>query len=145
MNATEECTEVCNALLRGELSAIETYTQAIEKFHSEPERTALQAIRTDHVNSAARLCDHLVDMGSTPATNSGAWGSFAKAVEGTATLLGESPALTVLEEGEEHGINEYEAALRNADVMAEIKSVIRDQLLPPLGEHVSALERLRAK
>ena len=145
MNATDECAEVCNSLLRGELSAIETYTQAIEKFSSEPERAALQAIRTDHVNSAARLCDHLVDMGATPATNSGAWGSFAKAVEGSAKLLGESPALAVLEEGEEHGIGEYDEALRNPGVMDEIKTVIRQELQPPLGKHVSTLERLRAK
>lgn len=145
MNATEECTEVCNALLRGELSAIETYTQALEKFHSEPERASLQAIRTEHVNSAALLCDHLAEMGATPASSSGAWGTFAKAVEGTATMLGESPALAVLEEGEEHGINEYESALRNPDVMEEIKTVIRQHLLPPLSQHVSALEQLRAK
>lgn len=144
MNATDECAEVCNSLLRGELSAIETYTQAIEKFNSEPERAALQAIRTDHVNSAARLCDHLVDMGFTPATNSGAWGTFAKAVEGTAKLLGESPALAALEEGEEHGITEYEEALRNPEVMEEIKIVIRRDLQPPLSNHVSTLERLRA-
>jgi hypothetical protein len=145
MNATDECAEVCNSLLRGELSAIETYTQAIEKFSSEPERAALQAIRTDHVNSAARLCDHLVDMGSTPATNSGAWGTFAKAVEGSAKLLGESPALVALEEGEEHGISEYEEALRNPGVMEEIKAIIRSELQPPLGKHVSTLERLRAR
>jgi hypothetical protein len=53
--------------------------------------------------------------------------------------------LAVLEEGEEHGISEYEEALRNPDVMEEIKSVIRQHLLPPLSQHVSALERLRAK
>ena len=145
MNATDECTEVCKSLLRGELSAIETYTQAIQKFSSGPERAALQAIRTDHANSAALLCDHLVDMGATPVTDSGAWGTFARAVEGGAKLLGESPALAVLEEGEEHGAHEYEEALANPDVMQEIKTMIRRELLPPLGEHVSTLERLRRR
>ena len=145
MNATEECTGVCNSLLRGELSAIETYTQALGKFHSEVERTALQAIRAGHANSAAYLCDHLVEMGAIPATDSGAWGAFAKAIEGAATMLGESPALTVLEQGEEHGINEYESALRHPGVMEIVKSDIRNHLLPPLGEHVAMLERLRAK
>lgn len=145
MNATEECTEVCNNLLRGELSAIETYTQALGKFHSEVERVALQAIRTDHANNAAYLCDHLVEMGAVPVTGSGAWGAFAKVLEGAAAVLGESPALAVLEEGEEHGINEYEAALRHPGVMEKIKSDIRHHILPPLGEHVATLERLRAK
>lgn len=145
MNATHECIDVCNSLLRGELSAIETYGQALEKFENDTERSALRAIQNDHQNSAARLREHLIDMGAEPASDSGAWGTFAKAVEGTAKLLGESPALAALQQGEEHGVDEYEEALRNDDVMAEIKAVIRQQLLPPLSEHVAALERLRAR
>ncbi|WP_367872088.1 DUF2383 domain-containing protein [Luteolibacter sp. Populi] len=145
MNATDECIEVCNSLLRGELSAIETYTQAIAKFDGDPERRALEAIRDDHERSADRLRDHLADMGATAATDSGAWGSFAKAVEGSAKVLGESPALAALEQGEEHGIDEYENALRNADVMEEIKTVIRGDLLPALSEHIATLGRLRNK
>ena len=145
MNATHECIDVCNSLLRGELSAVETYSQALEKFENDVERSALRAIQNDHQNSAARLREHLLDMGAEPATDSGAWGTFAKAVEGTAKLLGESPALAALQQGEEHGIDEYEEALRNEGVMAEIKTVIRQQLLPPLSEHVVALDRLKAR
>ena len=145
MNATHECIDVCNSLLRGELSAIETYDQALEKFENDTERSALRSIQSDHQNSAARLRDHLIDMGAEPATDSGAWGTFAKAVEGTAKLLGESPALAALQQGEEHGIDEYEEALRNEGVMAEIKTVIRQQLLPPLSEHIAALDRLKAR
>ncbi|MCW1885950.1 PA2169 family four-helix-bundle protein [Luteolibacter flavescens] len=145
MNATHECIDVCNSLLRGELSAIETYDQAIEKFDSEIERSALRAIRNEHDASAALLREHLNDMGAAAATDSGAWGTFAKAVEGTAKMLGESPALAALQQGEEHGIDEYEKALRNRDVMEEVKVVIRQQLLPPLSEHIAALDRLRAK
>ncbi|MEK7952392.1 DUF2383 domain-containing protein [Luteolibacter soli] len=145
MNATHECIDVCNSLLRGELSAIETYGQALEKFENDTERSTLRAIQNDHQHSAARLREHLVDMGAEPATDSGAWGAFAKAVEGTAKMLGESPALAALQQGEEHGVDEYEEALRNKDVMDEIKTVIRQQLLPPLSEHVAALERLRSR
>ena len=144
MNATHECIDVCNSLLRGELSAVETYNQALEKFDSEIERSALRSIQSDHQHSAARLREHLIEMEAEPATESGAWGSFAKAVEGTAKMLGESPALAALQQGEEHGVDEYEEALRNRDVMDEIKTVIRQQLLPPLSEHIAALERLRA-
>ncbi|MCW1924742.1 PA2169 family four-helix-bundle protein [Luteolibacter arcticus] len=145
MNATHECIDVCNSLLKGELSAIETYNQALEKFEGETERTALRAIAGDHEKSASRLREHLSDMGAEAATDSGAWGSFAKAVEGTAKLLGESPALAALQQGEEHGVNEYEEALSNPDVMDEIKAVIRQELLPPLSGHIAALERLRAR
>jgi rubrerythrin len=145
MNATDECIDVCNSLLRGELSAIETYNQALEKFDTEVERSSLQAIRRDHEASAASLREHIRDMGATPSTESGAWGTFAQAVEGTAKMLGESPALAALQQGEEHGIDEYEEALRNPDVMEEIKGVIRQQLLPRLSEHVAALDRLKAR
>ncbi len=145
MNATHECIDVCNSLLRGELSAIETYNQALEKFDTEIEQTSLRTLRNDHENSASLLRGHIIDIGAEPSAESGAWGSFAQAVEGTAKLLGESPALAALKQGEEHGIDEYEEALRNPDVMEEIKAVIRQQLLPPLSEHVAALDRLRAR
>ena len=145
MNATHECIDVCNSLLRGELSAIETYNQALAKFDAEPGRTALENIRFDHEASASRLRDHLAEMGAEAATDSGAWGEFAKAVEGTAKVLGESPALKALEKGEEHGIDEYEEAIRNPGVMDEIKTVIRSRLLPPLSEHIAVLRNMRSK
>lgn len=144
MNATQECIDVCNSLLRGELAALETYDQAIEKFDTQAERGALREIRHDHERSVARLREHIADMGAEASTSSGAWGTFAKAVEGGAKLLGESPALAALQQGEEHGIDEYEAALRDPNVMEEIKNVIRGELLPPLSVHVAALNRLRA-
>ena len=145
MKTTDECIDVCNSLLRGELSAIETYTQAIARFEGDPENAALEDIRFDHEASASRLRDHLAEMGAEASTDSGVWGDFAKAVEGTAKLLGESPALMVLEKGEEHGIDEYEKALRNPGVMEEIKAVIRSYLLPPLSGHIAALKRMRKK
>lgn len=145
MNATAECIDVCNSLLRGELAAIETYTQAIAAFTGEPERSALESIRSDHQSSVGMLREHLTDMGADPSPTSGAWGEFAKALEGSAKIIGQSPALAVLERGEEHGIDEYEGALRNPGVMEEIKSVIRQELLPPLSGHIAALGRLRNK
>ena len=144
MNATEECIDICQKLLRGELSAIETYTQAIAKFDADIERSALEGIRFDHENSANRLRDHLREMGAEPANDSGTWGSFANILEAAAKALGESPALAVLKQGEEHGIDEYEEALRDSGVMTEMKSVIRESLLPPLSQHIITLNQLKA-
>ena len=135
MNSTDECIEVCNSLLRGELSAVETYTQAIGKFDGESERVALQGIRSDHEKAAARLRSHIQDMNGKPSDGAGAWGGFVQALEGAAMMLGESPALALLERGEQHGIDEYKEALANDDVMEEIKQVIRGQLLPSCAEH----------
>jgi len=139
----EACADACNQLLRGELSAIETYDQALEKFTDSQEAVTLGRLREIHTRHAEKLRQHLVSMGATPSTDSGAWGAFAKAVEGTAKLLGESPALQALIAGEEHGIDEYKEALQDEDVMAEIKTVIQSELLPEQRQNVQTLKQLQ--
>ncbi|MCW1917068.1 PA2169 family four-helix-bundle protein [Luteolibacter sp. GHJ8] len=143
MNSTEDCLDACNSLLRGELSAVETYNQAIEKFTSEKELSALEGIKADHIEAVGILRQHITDMGGEPSKDSGAWGTFAKAVEGGAKILGESPALAALIAGEEHGISEYREALESSGVMEEIKVQIRSKLLPALNSHVDTLKRLK--
>lgn len=93
MSNNESNIKVLNSLLRGEISAVETYNQAIEKFTGEQESVVLQRLKTEHVESAAILREQVTQAGGTPDTSSGAWGAFAKGVEGTAKLLGESTAL----------------------------------------------------
>ena len=97
----------------------------------------------EHQDSADDLREHLLEMEAVPDTDSGAWGSFAKAVEGTAKLLGESAALLALREGEEHGIREYKEALVGTDAMEEAKDLIRETLLPRLESHLPLLEGLK--
>ncbi|MCW1915855.1 PA2169 family four-helix-bundle protein [Luteolibacter sp. GHJ8] len=143
MNSTEDCIDTFNSLLRGELSAVENYNQAIEKFTNEPELGDLQAIKADHQEAVGILRQHVSHMGGTPAEDSGAWGTFARAVEGGAKLLGESLALSALIAGEEHGISEYQEALEQQGAMEEIKEPIRSKLLPALEKHINALKRLQ--
>lgn len=144
MKISEPCIEVCQKLLRGELSAIETYSQAVDKFQDSPEECeTLEQILMEHQDSADDLREHLLEMEAVPDTDSGAWGSFAKAVEGTAKLLGESAALLALREGEEHGIREYKEALVGTDAMEEAKDLIRETLLPRLESHLPLLEGLK--
>ena len=69
--------------------------------------------------------------------------SFAQALEGAATLFGESPALRVLQVGESHGISQYENALASEDVSAEAKVLIRKLLLPNLASHLTELQQRR--
>src|SRR5690606_36892790 len=127
----------CNRLLRGEISAVETYGQAIEKFAGEPEVATLRRIQDEHRESVAKLKANVLTMGGTPDTDSGAWGTFAKGVEATAKLFGESSAVAALRQGEEFGIGLYEAALEDEDVLPECKTLITQQLLPKLRTHLS--------
>jgi hypothetical protein len=146
MTATfDQCIDVSNSLLRGELSAVETYTQALGKFYREPERSILESIRSDHQDSVGRLRMHIDDMGVQPDEGSGVWGQFAKAVEGFAKVFGGTTALMALEAGELSGVDDYLVALDDPEVMDEIKKEIREVLLPRLEAHLKALRSLRAR
>lgn len=147
MNTTDttdhkSCIDVCNGLLRGELSAVETYSLAINRYVGKTAITDLQRIRSEHALSAARLSQHVRDMGGNPDDDSGAWGMFAKAVQGAANLFGAESAIESLQRGEEKGRSDYEDALKNDDVMAEAKEMIRSELLPRVNHHIATLERL---
>jgi len=138
----EHCIDVCNSLLRGEISAIETYTQAIEKFRGEPEVAMLENIRREHIASANRLRENVHEMGAAASTDSGAWGTWAKAVQGAAKLMGDTMALKALCEGEEHGEKSYRKALDDEGVMLSCKEMIRTELLPRQIRHIGIIRGL---
>jgi len=129
-----------NALLRGELAATETYQQAMAEV---PDRVAdeLRAIRDDHRAAANSLRECAHEVGVKPMQRSGVFGMFAKAIERTATFLGDHAALQSLKAGEEHGIRSYNRALRKG-CPPECESLIRTTLLPQTREHIDALDRL---
>ena len=142
--ATTEMTSTLNSLLRGEMSALETYGQALEKLKDKnaPGVAELEQLRKDHRDAADALNKHVAGHGETPSRDSGAWGTFAKAVEGTAKVFGNTAALKALKEGEEHGVKEYQGALEDEQLPAEMRSLIRDTLLPRQRRHVATIDRL---
>ncbi len=150
MNTTHEtitpthdhCIAVCNGLLRGELSAVETYGQAIEKYAGSPVTDELRRIRSDHSRSATWLSANVREMGGEPENDAGAWGLFATAVQGAANLFGENSAIESLQRGEEAGRKDYQEALLDDDVMTNCKLMIREDLLPPIIEHLASLDKL---
>lgn len=139
---SDPCIKVCNGLLRGELSAVETYSQAIEKFPGSAVVETLREIRSEHSLSASRLSSNVRDMGGEPEKNSGPWGIFATAIQGTANLFGAGSAMESLKKGEEAGHKDYLAALLNDDVMEDCKNMIRNELMPPLMNHIATLDNL---
>ena len=142
MQATQECVNTLNSLLRGELSATETYQQALEKLQNDPGGSELRSIHVEHREAANTLRKHVHGCGGKPDQGSGVWGTWAKLVEGTAKLFGNKAALKVLKEGEEHGVKEYEDALNDNTLPAECQTLIRSQLLPQTRKHISALDRI---
>lgn len=130
-----------NSLLRGEISAKETYVQAIEKLGVEGrgEVEVLREIAREHADAVDRLKSAVERAGGTPADSSGVWGAFARSVEGSAKALGDAAALKALKEGEEHGLKDYESALKNVD--ANSQRLIAD-FIPAQRRHIQQLDAL---
>ncbi|MDP0492175.1 MAG: DUF2383 domain-containing protein [Verrucomicrobiota bacterium JB023] len=139
----ETCISVCKSLHRGEISAISTYDQAVEKFANEPYVAELRKIRESHAQSEELLRNHILSMGGSPDTDGGAWETFAKTVQATADFFGDNSALSSLQMGEEHGEREYQDALANDGVMEEMKETIRNILLPRVQADQQVLANLK--
>ncbi len=141
---TTESTSTLNSLLRGEMSALQTYGQVIEKLKDDnaPGSAEFHQLRKDHRDAAEALQRFVAVQGNEPSHDSGPWGAFAKAVTGTAKLFGNTAALKALKEGEEHGVKEYESALEDESLPAAARSLIRDTLLPRQRQHIPTVDRL---
>src|SRR5262245_16837462 len=83
-----------NSLLRGELAAVETYRQALEKVEADDagKAASLRSLEAEHREAARQLRDQVVRLGGTPEAGSGAWGAFARAVAGVARMFGNGAA-----------------------------------------------------
>lgn len=135
-----------DSLVKGELSAIETYKQALRKVGSTSRPGAeLLRIETEHETAAALLKERMRRRGEQPPESSGLWGTWSKAVEGAAKVLGGKAAIRALKEGEEHGVHEYEDALKDEALDPEVKTLIRGTLLPQTRAHIPVLERVLAE
>ena len=134
-----------NSLLRGEVSAVETYRQAIGKVDDEhvSDAMALRAISQEHGEHAQALRDEVRRLGGEADDSSGAWGVWAKTVEGTAKLFGDASALKALKEGEEHGLKDYEEALDDVD--ESTRALFLTRLIPAQQRHIATLDGMIAK
>jgi hypothetical protein len=137
--------DTIDKLLQDEMSATETYQQALNKFREDgqtAESENLMPIFEDHEEAVSTLKDQIRQMGATPSEDSGAWGSWAKIVQGGANLMGKQAALKALQEGERSGIEDYEEALQDPELPSEVRSLIENKLLPAQQSHIRILDRL---
>lgn len=140
--ADQNTVSMLNELLGGEISAVETYKQAMEKVGDVPGSDKLKTFHDNHVAAVGLLGKLVKDQGGVPVTSSGAWGTWAQTVMGSAKVLGDEAALKALKEGEEHGIKEYEEALENKNVPATIKKTISADILPKQRDHIHQIDQL---
>jgi uncharacterized protein (TIGR02284 family) len=139
---TGQAMETLQALLRGELAAVETYQQALDKLGDDPKAADLRQVHQEHIQAANTIREQVRQFGGMPEHSSGAWGAFAKAVEGAAKLFGNTAAIKALKEGEEHGIKDYEKALQAGTLPVPSREAIEASLLPQTRRHLDVLDRL---
>ena len=132
-----------NSFLRGERAACETYRQVIEKAESPQVVSSLRDGHESHLRRVGLLESHIRTLGGKPSQDAGAWGAFAKAVEGGAKVFGLSSAVSILEEGEDHGLKDY---LEDRDELTPAsRELVAKSLLPEqrrTHDQLRALQRM---
>ena len=140
-NITEKDIDQLNSFLRGELSAVETYQQCIDKMSDRNIVAQLRSLQQSHQRRAELLTDRVRMLGGKPAQGSGVWGSFAKVAEGSAKLFGESAAVSALEEGEDHGRDDYRRDV--AKLEGEARTFVTTNIMPEQERTHRALSDLK--
>lgn len=136
---------VLNKLLSNELSAIETYQQALEKLRIEAglgEALQLLPIYEDHKAAVSSLQEQIYHLGGRPLYDSGIWEKWAEMVHEGANLLGKEAALNALREGEKSGVEDYEQAVQNPDLPSDLRSLIQAKMLLKQHSHIRTLDLL---
>jgi uncharacterized protein (TIGR02284 family) len=136
--------EQLNSLLRGEISAAETYRMAIDKISESDSASAngglLREIQAEHGRAAQGIRDRIRELGGEAADSSGAWGAWAKTVQETMNLFGDTSSLKSLKEGEEHGLKDYQRALPDLDTSSA--QLVSNQYIPAQQRHINLLDQL---
>lgn len=113
---TTQALETLNALLRGELAAVETYNRALQLLASgSAGRADLEQCQISHQNRVLRLRAEIVERGGEPASSGQAWGATAKLVDGENKLAGPNVALGALAATERRGLEEYRQSFARLD------------------------------
>jgi uncharacterized protein (TIGR02284 family) len=137
--------DTLNKFLKDELSATETYHQALDKLQDDAglgESESLMPIHEAHQEAVSSLQSLIKQLGGTPCEDSGAWGAWAKIVQGGANMLGKKMALQALQGGEKSGAKDYEEALQDNELPSDIRVLIETKLLPAQQAHIRTLDRL---
>ncbi len=142
MERQTECVSALNDILRGEISAVETYRQALDKIQDLGHREALERCEHTHEKHVAVLRDRIANLGGAPATGGGAWGAYAKLIQGGAKLFGgDRAAISALEEGEDHVLKTVREHLGELDL--ESRRLIEEELLPEQEDTHAVMSTLK--
>ncbi len=123
-----------NALLRGELAAVNAYQRALRTAEGRIPVDAAEILRfaSEHQRTVAALQVAVREMGGVPASEKGTWGAFA--------LLRDTASVRELLEGEEAGLLMYEAA--NGILEGDARDLVTLELIPRQRKHIAELSAI---
>jgi hypothetical protein len=99
--------QTLNAFLRGEIAAVATYRHALHRLERREREPHLRACMASHERRVQALRRQVRNLGGHPAETSGPWGAFARLVDDASLNIGDDDAISLLEEGEDHGLKVY--------------------------------------
>jgi len=134
--------EVLEILARAETAAVKSYTHALEALETESFVERVRPILAHHEEALAEVHRRLARSGSDAHEEElGFWGTMATALQRVAASMGERACLTILEEGEHHGVDLYRHTAGKAE-SAELRSWIEDHLEKNAKLHRGQLDAL---
>lgn len=127
-------TEGLNALLRGELAAVNAYQRALRSTDGGAVVGAVQILRfaSEHQRTVAALQSAVRELGGVPASEAGTWGAF--------TLLRDTATLRELLEGEQSGLRMYETA--HGTLGGDARDLVTLELIPRQRRHVAEISAI---
>ena len=133
-----------NSLLRSEISATESYSQAIPRVARHANDVeVLRTIAKEHGSAVRTIRSEIERHGGTPEESSGVWPAFTKTVDGPASVFGDAVALQALKDGEERGLEDYRDALQSVNE-ATGEFIVRS-LIPAREKHIRKLDEIIAR
>ncbi len=138
---SSEYIEEFNTLLSGEISAVDTYTLAMEHVKDADVRQALLKCQMSHADRVAKLTAEIRALDGIPGKTSGIWGGFEAMTQNSAST--EQDALAIMELAEAERLVQYEAQQKL--VGEYVRNVITNELLPAQHEtHLIVSTMLKA-
>lgn len=129
-------------ILRGEMSAVESYRQVMESLKKDPEVQRLRTFLDDHQKAVDFWRSQSIKENVLEEEDSGVWGKAVKAFVGTSKLFGSTSALAALREGEEYGLSEYKDLLHSDAMTMQQKEEIRKHFIPMQEKHIDSLNAM---
>lgn len=136
-----EAIDTLNGFLGGEISAVESYKQAIDILDNAQLKAELKQLQSAHAMRAQKIRQKVNELGGDAVENSGLWGMLAQTTTRGAATLGEQAALTALVEGERQGLAHYRGKMASFD--GDLKKFVVKELVHDQEQTEHALAAIR--